>query len=113
MAAASKAWKRVGGRGRGLNDIWSPTLWELRRWETLGQVKHKGRGGLPSTALYKHRRGRGKVAYKDTLDVSLGFQGEGLSHHGNTVTLPPPGCRQLRCDSKIMQPTLCIPELFT
>lgn len=68
--------------------------------ESRGGGRHWGNWSVkeerhfPSTALYKHRRDRGKVAYKDTLDVSLSFRGEGLSHHGNTITFPPPGWRQ-------------------
>lgn len=62
-----------------------------RHW---GSSSVKEERDFPSGALYKHRRDRGKVAYKDTLDVSLSFRGEGLSHHGNTITFPPPGWRQ-------------------
>lgn len=62
-----------------------------RHWDKSSIKKERD---FPSTALYKHSGDRGKVAFKDILDISLSFQGEGLSHHGNTITFPPPGHRQ-------------------
>ena len=87
-----------------------PTPWELRRWETWDKSSVKEEREFPGTPLYKHSPDRGNVACKDTLDLLLSFQGEGLSHHGNTTPYLSSRSQAGRWDSKII---LHIPELLT